>query len=83
MSTVLDWEIEKISPSPQLLTFEISQRPFLGYTKELDMSGFLHFILSAYLSAVPVCAVKARRECEGVAPFILCLRTRRGWVVVN
>lgn len=42
------------------------------------MSGFLHFILSAYLSAVPVCAVKARRECEGVAPFILCLRTRRG-----
>ena len=79
----LDWEVEKISPSPQLLTFEVSKRPFLRDKKELDVSGFLHFILSAYILAAPVHAVKACRKCEGVAPFILNLGTRWGWVVVN
>jgi len=42
------------------------------------VSGFLHFILSAYILAAPVHAVKACRKCEGVAPFILNLGTRWG-----
>jgi len=36
------------------------------------------YTLSAYISAVPVHAVKARSECEGVASFILNRGTRWG-----